>query len=258
MPKIEDYKEVIDYIREHPETTGAEVSRLFNVAGRTARRYVENYGERVKRTLPTISYPTETNEAVVFDIETSDFGTEGYIGKLLCCSFLSLATNQTTTLTLDFYDKDDSRLLEEVAKKLAEYRFHIGHNIIMFDYGWLNSRLMYYGMPPLDVSMYFDTFQVAKSLNLKTSKGLGNLVDYFGLEGEKTRIYRTSWSGVFSKDETEYNETLTKIVYHCEQDVLANRNLYNSLHWYALQNGRESPWKVSKFRGTSWFNSRTR
>ena len=256
MPRIDNYQEVITHIRTNPGITGAELSREFDIPGRTARRYVRTYGG--ERRSQFLGCPVENNEAVVFDIETTDFGTEGHIGKLVCCSFFSLSSGRVDTLKLSFDAKDDSRLLQEVAERLADFRFHIGHNIISFDYGWLNSRLMYYGMPPLDVALYFDTYQVAKSLNIKTRKGLGNLVDYFGLAGEKTTIYRTSWSGIFSKDEEEFDETMENIVYHCEQDVIANRNLYNSLHWYAIQNGRQNPWKVTKFRGSNWYNQKAR
>jgi uncharacterized protein YprB with RNaseH-like and TPR domain len=250
--RIDNWEQIVKFIRQNPGTTGAEVAKTFGVAGRTARRYVEHFG--AERRSEHSNFPAEDNSAVVFDIETTDFKTDGLIGKLVCCSFLPLHTNEVETLQLEFDDKDDKRLLQLVAKKLSEYRFHIGHNIIMFDYGWLNSRLMYYNLPPLDGALYFDTFQVSKALNLKTSKGLGNLVDYFGLPGEKTTIYRTSWSKVFSKDQEEFEEAMDNIVYHCEQDVISNRNLYNMLFGYALQNGRENPWKVAKFRGVQWAN----
>ena len=204
--------------------------------------------------LRTSNTPRETNRTVVFDIEVTDFNTEGEIGRFICCSFLPLDSDTIKTIQIN-YDEygDDRRALQEVAHELARYRFHVGHNIAAFDYNWINSRLMYHGFDTLDSALYFDTYQVAKSLSIKTRKGLGNLLDYFGLEGEKTTIYRTSWSDVFSPYQERFEKRMKDIIYHCEQDVFGNRNLYDVLHWYSLRNGRANPWKISKTRGTAWF-----
>lgn len=250
--------EIYDYLAEHPDTKGAEVSRLFSRPNRTARRYVQyfNKGEarRVGMITPRLgNIPTETNAAVVFDIEVTDFKSEGFMGRLLSCSFLPLAGEEPYTLKIKFDDQgDDRRVLRAVAQELSKYSYHIGHNIASFDYNWINSRLMYYGMPTLNTAYYFDTFQIAKALGISTSKSLGNLTDYFGLEGKKTAIYRTSWSGVFSPKKEEFKNALDAIVYHCEQDVISNRNLYNVLHYYALRNGRVTPWKTTKIVGEAW------
>lgn len=256
MTRIRNYQAVIERIQRDPNITGADLAREMGLAPRTARRYVANYKSQKKNRNIQKNYPDELNETVVFDIETTDFGTDGYLGRLVCCSFLPLGSNEVETLAIRFEDGgNDKELLIEVAKKLAQYRFHIGHNIATFDYGWLNARLMYHGLEPLDGAVYFDTFQVAKSLAIKTSKSLGNLIDYFGLEGIKTTIYRTSWSKVLSPDRDEFEDGLADIVYHCEHDVKANRNLYYPMHWYGIKNGRTNPWKITKFRNSHWYNT---
>lgn len=256
MGRIDNYQQVIDYIQNHANITGADLAREMGLAPRTARRYVANFRPKQRKILNIQkNYPTENNETIVFDIETTDFGTDGYMGRLICCSFLPLDTDKVETLAIRFDDNgNDKELLKAVSRKLAQYRYHVGHNIANFDYGWLNARLMYHGLEPLDGAFYFDTYQAAKALAIKTSKGLGNLIDYFGLEGVKTTIYRTSWSKVFSQNQEEFEDGLNDILYHCEQDVTANRNLYDVLHWYAIKNGRQNPWKVTKFRGSYWYN----
>lgn len=253
-------KEIYDYLTDHPDATGAEVSRLFSRPGRTARRYVRKYKagnahsvSPLLRSERLLNIPVERNAAVVFDIEVTDFKTEGYVGHFLCCSFLPLDTDKVKTIQIKFDDHgDDREALKLVAKELAKYSYHIGHNIATFDYNWLNSRMMFHGMDTLNTALYFDTYQVARSLGIATRKGLGNLLDYFGLEGEKTAIYRTSWSGTFSPHKEEFKRTMDNIVYHCEQDVIGNRNLYNVLHYYAKRNGRINPWKVTKILGENW------
>jgi uncharacterized protein YprB with RNaseH-like and TPR domain len=235
-----------------PDITGAEVSRLFKIPARTARRYVQTFRQSRQEQLELNVQPQFLN-AVVFDIETTDFGTEGYSGRLICCSFLPLDSAEVITLETTFDDHgDDKTLLQNVAKQLSKYAFHIGHNIAAFDYNWLNSRLRYHHLETLDSAFYFDTFQVAKSMGLATSKGLGNLIDYFGLEGIKTTIYRTSWSRISSPNAQEFEEALESIVTHCQYDVEANRRLFDVLLPYSLTNGRACAWKLSKVQGNYW------
>lgn len=257
MGRIDNYEEVVEYIQNNPSITGADLAREMGLAPRTARRYMSNFRPRVEKKILNIqknNLPIENNDAIVYDIEATDFKTDGYAGRLLCFSFMPLSTGKVETLSLEFEDEgEDLRVLKEVARLMSQYRYRIGHNIAAFDDGWLNSRLMYYRLEPLDAAFYFDTYQAARSLAVKTQKGLGNLIDYFGLEGIKTTIYRTSWSRSMSQDRTTFEDAMENIIYHCEQDVLANRELYNVLHWYALKNGRQIPWKVSKFKGSYWY-----
>lgn len=249
-------RHVLGYLESNyiPSMTGKELAEQLDLAGRSARRYLENYRKQLGKFAAPERHkaPYESLDAVVFDIETSDFGTEGYAGRLLCCSFLNLRTSKVHTVEAKFKEHNDRRLLREVAAELARYNYHIGHNIATYDYNWLNSRLMFHGLPTLDSAYYFDTYQVARSLALKTRKGLGNLIDYFGLEGIKTTIYRTSWSGALSPYQGEFEAAMKDIVFHCEQDVVGNRAVFNPLHHYALNNGRVNPWKLSKMRGNYW------
>ena len=188
--------------------------------------------------------------AAVYDIETTDFGTEGYAGHLVTCCILPLESEDVITLSITFDEhENDLRLLREVAAALNSYDILIGHNIQAFDANWLNSRLMYHRLAVLNTSLVFDTYQVAKSLAIRTRKGLGNLLDYFGLEGVKTTIYRTSWNNIRSPYRGEFEHTLAEIEYHCQQDVIGNRNLFDVLYPYALSM-RANPFKLSKMM--SW------
>lgn len=232
---------------------GPDLAKAIDIPERSARRYLSYYREHITSSTTRISVPQMNMDAVVFDIETTDFGTEGFSGHLVCCSFLPLNTGEVKTLQIEFDEHgDDRRLLEDVAQELAKYPFHIGHNIAAFDYNWLNSRLRFHSLSTLNTAVYFDTYQVAKSMALKTSKGLGNLVDYFGLEGVKTTIYRTSWSQVNSPYEVDYDRAISEITEHCALDVEANRRLLDVLHFYSMTNGRNCAWKQTRVAGNFW------
>lgn len=248
---------VQEYLQEnyHRELTGKQLATDFSweFSERSGRRYLENFQRELMPEPELRKAPTQTMDAVVFDIETTDFGTEGYAGRLVCCSFLPLSTGVVETIKINYQDKmDDREVLETVAKRLAQYPFHVGHNIAAFDYNWLNSRLYFHSMPGLNSAFYFDTYQVAKALALKTAKGLGNLIDYFNLEGVKTTIYRSSWSGVNSPYQHDFEQALNEIVTHCEYDVAANRRLFDRLMPLSMNNGRASAWKLTKVRGNYW------
>lgn len=186
-------------------------------------------------------------DAAVFDLETTDFGTEGYEGHLLVCSILPLREEKPITLRINFEDSgDDRQLLISAFEELWKYDVLIGQNSTAFDLNWLNSRRSYYGMPYLRTWLIFDTYQTAKSLGLATRKSLGNLGDYYGLDGEKTAVQKTSWSKVRSPYKAEFDQSMQSIIYHCEEDVKLTRNLWDVLFTEALVLSN------NQFKKTKW------
>lgn len=179
------------------------------------------------------AYDPITMRAAVFDIEVMDFHSGGLLNHMICTSILPLDSDEVITLTLDYEDQgDDRRLLDEVVDELCMYDILIGHNIIAFDFNWINSRLMYHNMPPMPKRwLYYDTYQAAKRMAIKSQrKSLGFLGDYFCLEGDKTSVMPVAWQRVASRDKAEFNLGMNSIVYHCEQDVVLNRNLFYAIY----------------------------
>ena len=256
----------VKYLDENPNITAKELfARGFASSYRTARRWKQYWKEgKVDHGLQSFDAPALSRRtllrAAVFDLETTSFTTEGYSGYIICCCVLPLDTDEVTTLKIQYDEHgNDRRLVKEIAEYLAQFDFLIGHNITTYDQAFLNSRLMFHrqrdirkrGSSDMPMSMrttwLFDTYQVLRSMNLLTRKSLGNLIDYFGIEGEKTAIQRTSWNDVRSYDEDEFNASMDEIIYHCSQDVIANRNLFDLIYPTALGLGT-NPFKLSKFR----------
>lgn len=181
----------------------------------------------------TRTYDPIFMRAAVFDIEVMDFHSGGLMNFMICTSILPLDSDEVITLTLDYDDNgDDQRLLQEVVDELSMYDILIGHNIIAFDFNWINSRLMYHNMPPMPKRwLYYDTYQAAKRMAIKAQrKSLGFLGDYFCLDGDKTSVMPVAWQRVASRDKVEFNRGMNDIVYHCEQDVILNRNLFYAIY----------------------------
>jgi len=182
----------------------------------------------------TVAYPEVKMNAAVFDIETTDFNTSGINGHLVCTVVLPLGAKKATVHQIEFSDnRDDRRLLQEVLDDLSKYDILIGHNIKAFDLNWLYSRNMYFGGGKLPAWNVYDTYQAARGIAIKIeSKSLGALGSYFGVKGNKTRIFRTDWSMVDSPNEEEFNRAIQEIVDHCVADVQLNRGVFNALWAY--------------------------
>jgi len=183
-------------------------------------------------TLKTQTYTPVTFDAAVFDIETMSFFTGGVRNHIICTSVLPLKADKPTTFTLKFSDAgNDKKLIDNIVSELEKYDILIGHNIIAFDFNWLNSRIIYHGMPPMGKRwLYYDTYFAAKRIAIKTDrKSLGFLADFFRIPGEKTSVLPVSWGMIDSRNEDEFDEAMEDIVYHCEQDVLLNRQLFYAL-----------------------------
>jgi hypothetical protein len=186
---------------------------------------VEQGGKAAK-----FSRPRVLLRAAVFDVETSDFGSEGYEGFLLCCCILPLDSDEVQTIRLDFGDNDDQRVLIETVQSLSAYDLLIGHFIDGFDLPWLASRLAYHNLPPYRRWFSIDTYKLARRAKLRTRKKLSTLIDYFQVPGIKTAVERTSWSHARSPFPGEFEAAMDDIIYHCENDVLANRQVFEALY----------------------------
>lgn len=214
--KGDSYKEIAEGLRDRTwKSTRARWIRIKDV-------------EREGKT----SYPSVLMRGAVFDIETTDFTTGGVRDHLICTSILPLDSDEVTTLSIKFQDhRNDRKLLERIVDELSQFDILIGHNVAAFDFNWLNSRLMYHNLPNFNKRwIYYDTYQASKRLAIKAKrKSLVFLCDYFRVPCIKTSVYPVSWGMIDSPDEEAFQEALEDIVYHCEEDVKSNRELFYAL-----------------------------
>ena len=184
----------------------------------------------------------------VFDIETQSFDAIGEDGIFTCGCILPLNSDEIITSRLEYSDKgDDRRALVEFIGELWNFDLLIGHNITAFDLNWINTRRMYHGMPDLRSWLLFDTYQASRAIAMSSGgKSLGNLEDVFGLEGVKTTIRKTTWSKARSQNRDVFEATLAQTIYHCEQDVIGQRELFDVLMPYAMT------LNTSQFKQTKW------
>lgn len=271
MPKKqhnEDEAEVAAYIAEHGRKAaqahyGLSRGQVAGIDYRWKRDHAADVADAEVMEVPRKPMPPHRPRAPrrmmrvgVFDIECQSFDAVGQDGMFTCGCILPLDSDDIFTARLEFKDKgDDRRAIVEFIGELWKYDLLVGQNIIAFDGNWLNTRRMYHGMPEMRGWYLFDTYQAARSLALATGgKSLGNLIDVFGLDGEKTTIRKTTWSQARNHyDKETFERAMSLIVYHCEQDVIAQRDLFDELMPMTLTLNN-SQIKVSKWRGgiPSW------
>jgi hypothetical protein len=195
--------------------------KIFREQKRETRQIVFSYREEVSPVLL---------KAAVFDIETMSFTAGGVRDHLVCTSILPLDAEQPVTYVLRFEDeRDDRRLLEEVRAVLEDYDILIGHNAMSYDLNWINSRLIYHDMEiPAKKWLVYDTYQAARRMAIKADrKSLGFLGDFFHLDGVKTAVLPVSWGMIDSPNREEFERAMADIQFHCEQDVILTRQLFN-------------------------------
>lgn len=177
-------------------------------------------------------FPKITLDAAIFDIETMDFSAGGVVDHLICVSILPLDQPEPATYRLNFADNgNDVRLLKEIIDALNTFDILIGHNIAAFDLNWLTSRALYHGLSIDKRFLYYDTYQAARRMAIKADrKSLAFLADFLRVPFTKTAVHPVSWSHVASRDKDEFEEAMNDIIYHCEQDVLANREIFNAIY----------------------------
>jgi hypothetical protein len=186
-------------------------------------------------------YPPVLLKAAVFDIEVTDFKAESTIDVLTCCSILPLE-GDVYSVFLEYEDLDktprDLRVLKDTLDALAEYDILIGHNIAAFDFNWLFTRAIIHDLAMPKRWMYYDTYSAAKRIAIKGTKSLDNLCSALRIGGVKTKINRPSWLEALSPSEQEFNACLfgtqekdyaDGIIFHCEEDVKANKKLFDAL-----------------------------
>jgi hypothetical protein len=193
--------------------------------------------EEEETAYPPILVPPVNNRTAVVDIEvlSPSFNRMGrYSHFLLCASFLPLDTGEVYTHSIQWKDqRDDRRVLHEVLNEMAKFEFVIGHNVKGYDINWLMTRCMFYGWDVPKRFFYYDTFSASKRIPIATRKSLGHLMDFFRIdEAEKTQIMPMHWDKVRSPIETDFNEAMADVVYHCENDVVGNRRLYDIVYRY--------------------------
>ncbi len=166
---------------------------------------------------------------LAFDIEASNLSAD--FGIVLCVGFKEIGGGRTKVLSIGDYDEPDliraeKRLLKDVSARLLDADCWIAHFGRWFDTVFINSRLLYHGLPTLPPNFpLIDTWKTCKNqLKLRNNR-LATLQDFLRLENSKNAIKPEQWLRALAG----HKRSLAYIVEHCRRDVEVLAEVYERL-----------------------------
>lgn len=169
-----------------------------------------------------------------FDTESTDLSASW--GRLLCCSYVDLGSDEVETHRIDKKPWkggdliDDSKLAVAIRDRLEQADMIAGWNSIRHDVPLLNARLALAGERLLRVPRHLDLMYYVSGRNgghgMKIgSRRLDSAAKFFSLENQKTETDGRTWQLAATGDK----KAMSTVVDHCELDVLVTRDLFPHL-----------------------------
>jgi uncharacterized protein YprB with RNaseH-like and TPR domain len=160
----------------------------------------------------------ETHTLVTFDIECLNLNAD--YGTMLCFSWMPYGK---TVQTIAVSQPGDDKKLAIGAKNILEAAdCWLSFNGKMFDIKYLNSRLLYHGIPPVTKKHHLDLYLQLKPKLRATRKGLGPLAGWLKLEEGKMGVSQSVWS----EAPANWKENKAILVERCESDVRVLEKMY--------------------------------
>lgn len=175
---------------------------------------------QIYKNIPTIgAWPGRTFKAELQTILTYGYMIEGQ-DKPSSLSSYDLSDDPT----------DDSYLVQFAWDLMHDADLIVTHNGKQFDLKVLNTRLLYWGFPPLPKIKHVDTKQILKTNLSLYSNSLDSAAKYLGLQQEKMHWSNKwgTWERIAFGEATKEDYKIMSV--YCEQDVAVLRELYKSVH----------------------------
>lgn len=116
----------------------------------------------------------------------------------------------------------DKALVKKVREELHKYPVWVTYYGKGFDIGFLNTRLLVNGLPPLDKHHHIDMYYVLRYRTLTSRHSQGHLLSWLGADQQKMTVPATVWANL-ATDPKKYLKILAE---RCESDVAGLEALY--------------------------------
>lgn len=161
----------------------------------------------------------ESDRICFFDIESTGF--KGDYDSILVGSFVGSCSEPYSFAIQQA--GNDKKVARELKETLESYECWVTYFGKGFDIPMLNTRLLKWGIDPVEKRPHVDLYYTLKH-NLNTSrKSLGHLVSWLGVPEQKMGVSADVWNQI-AVDTKRNIKILTD---RCESDVIALRDLYN-------------------------------
>ena len=168
---------------------------------------------------------------LAYDIEASNLNADFGIILTFGSKFVEIGKVEVLNI-LDYVDssgdllKAEKRLLKEVCERMLSADIWLGHYSTYYDLPFINSRLLYHGLPVLPPNFnQLDTWKIARNrLKLRNNR-LITIQEFLHLEDEKNAIKPEQWLRALSG----HRKSMDYIVEHNRRDVIVLEQAYLKL-----------------------------
>lgn len=160
----------------------------------------------------------ETNSLAMVDIEAT--GLKGDYNSILCVSIKRFNSKPETIAVRSV--GSDKAVVKETKKRLEDLECWVTYYGKGFDIPMINTRLLRWGLRPVDKRPHIDMYYSLKSSILTGRRSQGHLLTWFGNEEQKMGVSANVWSEMPSK----FREHMPTMIERCESDVRGLQDLY--------------------------------
>ena len=156
---------------------------------------------------------------LTWDIETSGFG--GDYAQILVISLKPYGQDPVTYSLKKGHS--DKAMCAAAAKMLGNADAWLTYNGKWFDVKLLNTRLLYWGLPPLEKQPHIDLYQVLKHFVRTGSKSQAHILNWLEIPEEKMTVHPSAWSQL----SVNFVENMQILIQRCESDCNGLEALYD-------------------------------
>ena len=154
--------------------------------------------------------------------DTESQGLNGDYGAMLCASIKTFGRKEPVTFRVEQLG-NDKRLVRETRDYLEGFDawvtyFGKGHDVPL-----LNTRLLKWGLKPVDPRPHVDLFFTLKPKLRTSSKSQAHLLRFLGTPEQKMSVSPDTWASLG----THFYKNMLEIVARCESDAAGLEALYN-------------------------------
>ena len=160
----------------------------------------------------------KTSSIVFVDIEA--MGLTADYGSIICCAFKPYGQKPYTIAIKQA--GNDQRVVREIKEHLEKYNCWVTYFGKGFDVKYINTRLLKWGMPPIDKRPHVDMFFIMKSHVITGRKSQAHLLGWLRTEETKMSVSASDWSELPFR----LKEHLPTMIARCESDVVGLEALY--------------------------------
>lgn len=148
---------------------------------------------------------------------------------IIMVSYKWKGNKKVHNLSVNLRDMSDKKVLSKLAKVLEKADLVVTHNGDRFDLKWINTRMLYHGLQPIQQYKSEDTLKIAKKyFNFQSNRlnyianllGIGNKLDTGGIR---------LWLDIVLE---KCPKALKKMIRYCDQDVRLLERVHNALSHY--------------------------